>query len=1164
MTEFTSSQLQAINTEGKSLIVSAGAGSGKTTVLTQRIIQSLKNGGDIDNILVVTFTKAAASDMKEKLYNALLSASAEAVENRSLSEMSLKIASARISTISSFCYKFVKENFEVLGLSPRLRMADDGESLPILGECLALVEEEALERNDKNMLLIADTFGGDKNFKRLDAIILELYQKFRSAPFWKSRLEAAIEARSAESELCSKQGFFSCKAGSTVFTEMLRRLNLLKKRSKELLEYAEYAATTDKHLTALEKLCRDIADICDGMYDGYEALKNAVNAFASDRLYSIGMERDAVEYIKREKSAITAEMSKLKEFCTFSEEQIYSDYNSVIELNRALYCLLIELDDVYTEEKNRRGICDYADVEHLTLKLLGKRTANGVVRTELGKRYAAGISEIYVDEYQDVNPLQDMIFSLLSKGDNAFFVGDVKQSVYRFRNASARIFGDRVKNAPLASDEGKTGKIFLKENFRCTENIIDFVNAVFLKHYSVRNTGYSYEDEKLVCALGDTCPAPVVVSCITDIPSGKRDECEATVAAARILALVGRARKADGSAIRYSDIAVLMRSTSGRAAEFERVFRKHNIPFSAEGNSRFLDQPEIMLAVSMLTVIDDPTDEIALAASLRSPIFGFDAEALKVVREFRKEAPYYFAVSACAKEYVRKTHRSVYHGNFSLAHVNMDCRVKKMRGKRPGIDVLKKCYDFIETVKMLSDEAVELPSHKLIWKLYEATHLVETVGCFEHGEEKKANLMNLYKAAVAYESGTFRGIGAFLEYIQSDYFSTDSAVSSSEDCVRIMTFHKSKGLEFPVCIICGAGNDFNVKDLRLPYVVCDDGFVCFDLKAAEGLCTYQPLIKLAAVADEKKEMLCEELRCLYVALTRAREQLYIIGGFKGDVYDVAGKDFFELNSNLERIISALDKSLSKSFEVESLMADALPSPDVLRMNTIPAENNGEVDWMTYPHEDALSTPAKVAVSELRLGLFEDDEYNRAISGSAVLKTPRFISNEKITAAERGTATHMFMQFCSFDSVEENGVSVEANRLKALGLISEREMSAIRFNELEVFFESELYKEIKKSPLCRREMRFTIVEDSKLLGKSGGEDVLVQGVIDCFFMNPDGTYTVVDYKTDRINDANELILRHRAQLSYYCRAVQKMTGKTVGRCVLYSFALGRSIDMEVKI
>ena len=1162
MPEYTPSQLKAIETKGKSLVVSAGAGSGKTTVLTERIIRGIIDGGDIDDIVVVTFTKAAAADMKEKLYTALSSAAAENIESRRLSEMSLKIASARISTISSFCYRFVRENFEQLGLSPRLRMADDGETKPLLAECLTEVEEEAFERDDGDIVLLADSFGGDKNMNRLDEMLLELYGKFRATPFWKDSYISAIENEKLKTADCRSGGFFATPAGAEIMDDTLRKLNTLRIRAEKLFEFVEAAATSEKHIVIIEKMYDDLTELCQRKYDGYSALKSAVTSFSAGRLYNVGMERDAVEHITHEKNFITARMNKLAESFAFTEEQIAEDCEKVIRINEAIKSILFALDEKYTAVKNRRGICDYSDVEHLTLKLLGKRTPGGIVRTGLCRRYAAGIRELYVDEYQDVNPLQDMIFSLLSKGNNAFFVGDVKQSVYRFRNASARIFGDRVKNAPDVDSEGDTGKIYLRENFRSSENVVNFVNAVFEKLYTPENTGYSYENEKLVFASGVKYPLPAIVTCITDAPSGKRDECEATVAAAQILSLVSRATRADGTPLKYGDFAVLLRSASGRSAAFERVFRKHGIPFAAENDNGFLEQPEIMLAVSLLTVVDDPTDEIALAASLRSPVFMFTAEELRLTRLFRPELSFYSAVSACANEYDRKTHHRRYTADKKITPPYISgLRRKTPRGKRPDINTLEKCSVFIRTVGHLSSLALEMPSHKLIWRMYTDTRLVETVSCFDHGDEKKNNLMTLYKLAVSYESGAYRGLGAFLEYLKNLGTSVEGTSGSNENCVRIMTFHRSKGLEFPICIVCGTGSEFNVKDLRMPYVVGADNFVYCDLRTAAGLCSYQPLIKLAAVASEKKEMLREELRCFYVALTRAKEQLYVTGCFNGDPDEVTRKDFFEQNSNMERMIYALNGNKSKCFNVDVMMADALPTPEYFRRAAEKRVAGEEVSWKDYDYPEATRTPAKVAVSELRLGLLEDDEYERTVSRSITLKAPDFAESGKPTPAEMGTASHMFMQFCSFENVETNGVYAEAMRLLSAGLIDEHTRKAIRYAEIERFFGSPLYAEMKTSPMLKREMRFTLIEDSVVLGGTGEENILVQGVIDCFFENPDGTYTVVDYKTDRVreNDGEEqLKTRHRTQIGYYCRAVEKMTGRRVSRAVLYSFALGRAV------
>ncbi len=791
------------------------------------------------------------------------------------------------------------------------------------------------------------------------------------------------------------------------------------------------------------------------------------------------------------------------------------------------------------------------------------------MRSELCRRFCQSVREVYVDEYQDVSPLQDMIFSLITRDDNGFFVGDVKQSVYRFRNASAKIFGDRVKNAKPVEEEGSVGKIFLRENFRCTNNIIEFVNTVFDELYTVENTGYSYSDEKLVCGAGDICKLSVDVEAITDVPAGMGNECEARLAAARIASLVGKARKKDGSVLEYKDFAILMRATTGRIHDYEKVFRKYKIPFSTDSSLTLADRPEVMLALSLLTAIDDPTDEIALAGALRSSVFCFSAEELRLVRNYRPEAPFIFAISACANDFLRKTKHTVYKPSRSRKGVKACARrYKSLRGERPNITVLEKCFEFKRFLREFSALSLEMPSHKLIWKLFDATRLVETVSCEKHGEEKKNNLLTLYRLAVSFENGSLRGLSAFLDYMKN-IGDTGETVFSSENTVKILTFHKSKGLEFPVCIVCGTGTKFNVKDLQQSYVVDSDGFVLFDLKGAGGLCTYQPIIKTAAMSKEKHEMLAEELRCLYVALTRAKEQLYVIGVLDGEplslVDRIMNKGFFELNSNLERIIKAVNEKNSKCYTFKTIMSDTLPNPDEVRHKLFEKQEDKSVLWEEYGHSIALSVPAKLAVSELRLGLLEDDEYDRSIVSGVSLRVPEFAVQSKVSQADKGTATHLFMQFCSFERVEKHGVRAEAAALAKNGLIAETDIKLIRFSELERFFESELYKQMRKSDYMKREMRFTLAEDSSLFSKAEGETVLVQGVIDCFYRNPDGTYTVVDYKTDRVgeNGGEQILeLRHKAQLGYYARAVEKMTSARVKNAFLYSFALGKAIRVKL--
>ncbi len=1161
MVDFTPSQKDAIKTEGRSLMVSAGAGSGKTTVLTQRIIRSIKNGVDIDEILVATFTKASAADMKEKIYNALSKASAEDIQNKRLSEMTLRVASARISTISSFCLSLIRENFQLFGLSPKIRVADDMESKPLLDEALARVEERFFEEENSAMTLLADTLGGEKSFESLDKAVLKLYGKFRSWPFWKSKLKDTLKKRKESYNTYKDSGFYKSTEAKEVIALILEKLKALESRSLRLCDFAETVAANESNVSCISSVYQYISAICELNSPTFEELKVYITGFKPENVVTKGLCIDDAIYIKQERQSIISDFRSLERFFEYTEEQIVSDMLDTVNLNEAVITLLFAVDEEYTLLKNKRGICDYADVEHLALKLLAVKTDSGILRTELCKRICNSTKEIYVDEYQDVSPLQDTVFELLSNGSNCFFVGDVKQSVYRFRNADVRLFADRVKNAQSLDVGDGPAKIFLRENFRCTQNIVDFVNTVFEKHYTPENTGYSYSEEKLICGLGHTCTSTVDVEYITGAKGDARNVCEATTAAARIVSMIGRTRKSDGSMLKYGDIAVLLRSASGRIFDYEKIFRQHNIPFVTKNSTSLTEQPEVMLLVSLLTVVDDPTDEIALAASLRSPVFGFTAEELRLVRMFRPYEPFSFAVSACSKEYVRKTKHMRYTANRKIVMNGVKGnRYQTVFGKRPPITVLEKCNSFINVINELSDMALELPSHKLIWSLFEKTKLLEIVSCTSHGEEKKNNLLNVYSMAVSYESGTYRGLSAFLDYLKLTSSAPDDTAAPADDCVKIMTFHKSKGLEFPVCIICGTGNLYNIDDISASYLVGDDAFVYFNLRGADGLCSYEPLIKRLAAEREKHEMLCEELRALYVALTRAKERLYVLGCINRDVEKIANSSFGDGKSNMERIISALYSKRDKAFTLSELPYDCVPSPESVRPFSFDIPEEKKVSWVDYNYKSSCTVPAKVAVSELRPGLLETDEYERSVTHSAILKTPVFADDYRVTSAEKGTATHLFMQFCSFENVLENGVENEAKRLCEVGMLTQSQADIIRYDELKVFFDSPLFKQMCDSPSLKREMRFTLAESDRLVGEEGNESVLVQGVIDCFFQNGDGSYTVVDYKTDRIKKGDEQVLidRHKVQLGYYARAVEKMTGCKVTASFLYSFSLGKPV------
>ncbi|MEG2003470.1 MAG: UvrD-helicase domain-containing protein, partial [Clostridia bacterium] len=622
MLNFTDSQKKAIETAGKSLVVSAGAGSGKTTVLTQRIINKILSGTDIDDILVVTFTRAAAADLKEKLYCSLSAESAKDVENTRLSDMLFKVSSAKISTISSFCLELVRSNFAILGLSPSLRVADDIESKIMLGECLANCIDDFFEKEDADFLLLADNFGGEKSLKTLEEMIISIYLRMRAEPFWHASMISACKSHEIEAEKCKNEGYFATDEGKMFKKNTLLSLDILLKKANKLYDYAAQVSVSEANIYPLACLSESIDKICKKNYSSYDGLKASLLTFESPRINTKGIEKVAAEYIKSEKAAIKSRFDEIIKAFVFSESDIYNDYIKTINLNKSIKKVIFELDRVYIFEKNKRGICDFSDAEQLSLKLLCEKTESVILRSNVCQKVRNSFAEIYIDEYQDINRLQDMIFSLISKPENRFCVGDSKQSIYRFRAAEAEIFSNYIKSCnELPNDEVKA-KIYLSENFRSSKSIIDYVNLIFEKLYTVQNVGIDYSNEKLICASLGTIDYPVQTTVFYNGESGEK-----SVGEAEANYIVSEIQKLHNGGVKYSDIAIICRSISG-TYDAEKEFVKNKIPYYIEKDSEFLLKPEIMLAVSILKIIDNPTDDISLFSALRSPIFLFNAEEI--------------------------------------------------------------------------------------------------------------------------------------------------------------------------------------------------------------------------------------------------------------------------------------------------------------------------------------------------------------------------------------------------------------------------------------------------------------------------------------------------------------------------------------------------------
>ncbi len=1161
--KFNDEQLSAVEASGRTLIVSAGAGSGKTTVLTGRILESLIAGTDISEILVVTFLRSAAASLRSKLYTLLLEYIEANPGKKSVARDLYLIPSARISTVDSFCLDLVRENFSALSIPPGIRVIDTCENSILLDTCLDRFIEKKLAENDKRTMALCDNFADYRSLDPFKAAVVKVLGKYRALPFWREKIAAATEKTLASADIAVKKGFFACEYGAD-----MRRHTIERMRSAQARAYTLHSACDTYFSKESEfKKIDYVVDFIDGFIEMAESgasffdFGSYLNDWVPPKNAAI-KDADFKEYFNSEYKYIESAVKKSAELFARGEDEVIEDHCRMAQTVAAFNGFVTEFEAEYYSAKLARGALDFSDFEQLALELLGRVAPDGTLcRTEFCETLRAGIKELYIDEYQDINPLQDMIFRLISKETNRFMVGDVKQSIYRFRNSSVKIFMGYLSSFADLTEKAPTGRIFLNENFRSQKPVLDFVNLLFDKLYNENTVGASYENERLrYPKKKEPVAAPPVE---VDIFTGEnaKTEKEAEFVASEIVSLVA------GGKYKYGDIAVIMRSTSSDGVAFRKAFDSAGIPYASDKKEDFLSFPEIRLALALLRAVDDPLDDISLAASLRSPVFRFTAEDLYEIKRYYAYDSLYECLRHAAASHGRRTGiKRCYKADKRIGEVKRRpgvflahaCRV----GPRPGAETCEKSANALELLRGLRRSGAECSGSRLIWLMYQKTGLISLCSCERGGEKRVSHLNSLYKFALDYEKTSFRGLSEFLRYLEISAGEGNFNPESEDDekeLVKILTIHQSKGLEYPVVFVSDTGKKFNDKDLQGAYMVSDVGeLTC---AVTDGFVRKSPAALILQKAKEKRSSRIDDLFCLYVALTRAMDRLYVTGVLEKP----KSKDFFSCASPIEWIYGVIGGINHPCFVLNEdpkprscAETSRTESSDLL----IPDETFRRALAFEYPYGGGNRVPAKAAVSELRKGILEDDEYTRTIAVSEASRVPSFAS-PAADAASIGTATHLFMQFADFENVRKTGVEDELARLTEVGMISAEDASRVDTRALGVFFGSALCREISASPYVEREKRFNIIEDSSMLSDVEGEKVMIQGVIDCFFKNHDGTYTVVDYKTDRVrreDGEQKLAERHSMQLRYYCRAVERMTGGTVSRAVLWSFSLGKTVEV----
>lgn len=1174
----TAMQQRAIDTRDRDLLVSAAAGSGKTATLTKRVIASLLDGDtDLSRLLVVTFTRAAAREMRTRIAAALTEAMVADRDNQNLVKQLAALGGARISTIDSFYLEVVRGNAEAVGLSPAVRTVDGKELLSLRRDTMNAVIDDMYRQREKEFTLLAGVVGESRKQSALTENLLNIYDGLHRLP---NGLDA-VKTSLADAERMKTAPYDT--AVGKIFCSMAR-------------EYADRAAKLGERGLALLKDAKKENQTCwqpvlQGLIDRALQLRDAleqkdpyaVSAVLVEplpRAAGKGLKWDGPAVFKSEYAAFLTGWGKFANtFMHFDTAEIKKGAEESMTLLGVLDATMRAFDERYRAAKAEREVAEFSDISEAAHRLLVKPDGSP---TDVALAMQGEFDAIYLDEFQDTDSRQDDIFRVLSNGKNRFLVGDIKQSIYRFRGADADVF-NHYRSTFLP--ENKTGgtTIFLSECFRCDRPVIDFSNAVsgYVFPRVAPEMAYSPQDD-LIFGKKDLPADYIPKKCrVLLLPKNDVENAEARLICGEIVRLLQTGTRPDGKPVCPGDIAVFSRN-SKYLAPLAKALEAAGIPVNDTTDKSPFENPEVMCVFSLLSVIDNPQKDIHLAAVLRSPFFAFSLSDLVTVR--------------CAGGIDRS--RSLYESVRAYA-------------EQEKTELAKKCDSFLTRLAYYRKKAQQLPVDKLLRFIYRDTLLYGFTGG-EAGQKsyaRRTNLIRFYEYARRFEAGGYRGLYQFIRYVEGIM---ESGMTVKEDhatagAVTLSTIHGAKGLEYPVCFLMETHRPFGHQDTRKNWLIAKKtGFSAY-VPCREPFLFAETFAHAVATADYVRDDLAEEARILYVAMTRAKERLIVTGITTKATAELAtgiaqnqpghaeiGPFGNLTDCYLSWILAALSHTDSRDFcEIETV-DPCSPEADSQAKNAVTeraaaesdarvrARLEGRFDYV-YPYAHLTRLPAKLSVSRLSPTVLDVYDGDGAAAGSADRetllrsfdRTPLFGEKKAPSAADRGTATHEFLQFCDFARAEKEGVDAELQRLTEAGFLPETAADEVRKDELEALFGSRFYAELRTAAEIHRETRFNIflpardfTKDPAFKAAVGDEKLLVQGVIDLFFKDAAGRLTLCDYKTDRLTPAEQkdpkkaaafLFARHGEQLNYYKEALLALCGRYPDRVLIYSLPLGEAVE-----
>ncbi len=1223
---WTPAQWKAIWATGSDVLVAAAAGSGKTAVLIDRLIQKVlakENPINVDELLVVTFTNASAAEMRHRMREALERAIAADPESAHLRKQLNLLNKAQISTLHSFCLNIVRQYSYMLSIDPGFRIADETEAALMRDDVLADILEEAYQLdNPEPMYLLSDSFTSDRDDQSIEIMIDKLYSYARVHPEPEKWLRAIPAA-------------YELPADMTI-----DELPFIEPLKLSLMHQLEEAIAVSEEIKRLAKLPNGPAPLADTADKDQQLIQGAVE------LLKLGSWEDTYFYFQGltwgKASAIRKDScdEKLKKQAADKRNRVKKIVNEIKEKYfmrtparlleemrlmaphlRTLTELAITYGDRYMAAKNERGLVDFSDLEHYALEILTDRDEEGnLIPSAIAMDYQARFKEVLVDEYQDTNLLQETILQLVKSGQepdgNMFMVGDVKQSIYRFRLAEPMLFLGKYREFKETPDNSGI-KIDLNANFRSRQEVLHATNYIFQQVMGEKVGEIAYDDAASLKpqAPYDDKDAAVELALLYEVENGsveiEEEESEATRAEEDLKKSQAEARyiiskikemmrtghtvydpwKKQARPLEYSDIVILMRSMTW-SQEVTEQFKEAGIPLYAELSKGYFEAIEVLIMLHTLRTIDNPYQDISLASVLRAPFVGLTESELSLIRLSAPKEPFYEAL----KTFVSKG------------------------GSGLSAETGEKLQRFLLQFEDWRNLSRRGSLADLIWQIYLDTHYYEIVGSMPNGKQRQANLRILHDRAKDYERTSFRGLFRFLRFIdrmrkRGDDLGAARAISEKENVVRLMTIHSSKGLEFPVVFLAGMGRSFNQMDFNEPYLF-DQNFG-LAVKAIDPVkrLSFTSLPFLSIKEKKQMELKAEEMRVLYVAMTRAKEHLYLVATIKDlaktlekwedaqyllshemlpDYVRAKAKgyldwigpalarhvDYQHLSSiNEANIVNSESKWSLKAIPIDALKVEQnkeeTKQTNLKELITQPDIHLGEVKRRfdtRYHYELSTQKRSKQTVSEIKRMLLlmerDDEEYFQTKSPASdqqrVAKRPSFLQEgSRLTGAEAGTAVHAFMQHIDLQEIKtQEQIKLFAERLVEREIISEAEQEAIDPRKIEPFFHSELFGRLKNAEQVMREFPFTYVLEDEL-----GDRQIIQGVVDCLFLE-DGQWVLLDYKTDRVRHLaeneemlkKEMAHRYEVQLSLYAKALEEILHIKIKEKILYLFDINKTVSI----